>query len=329
MREYAEMSLGQVSEQRIIRQMLLNSGFDYSGSRTIKGLSGHDHLFDAVGVRGKNVALVLSGPKDLDLRPKGSDHISPKLRSEIWCRDALFRMYDVAAIMDREGIKTDLVIFENRLTRFLPKSGPVFGGDEDIAAWVSRHSLPTDWAMNWQLSYTHIDVPSPRYLPESGQAAGACYFGLDDFTLAEIAGICSTDVIAATTATSAAMKRVRVDQYFNPPTDELILSAIALSKRKDLDIVTDFYRASAELQHRPVENVFVRDTDYTDPVATALALKKEGMIEYSAEVRLTVDGREVTQRISKSPQEHFVIRLAKSLALPEVAKALMQVLKGH
>lgn len=323
---YAEMSLGDKSQQTLLCRVLTNSGFEYSGPRTMRGLSGLDHQVDAVGIRDNNFALVLSGPTDLGLRPEKSFGTpSPKFKSEVWCRDALLRMYDISATLEREGLKADLVLFENRLTQALPGGNLGFGA---IEPWVQQYELPSDWLGNWHTSIYDIDIPGARYLSDTGQSAGACYFGLNDLTLQDISAICGIDEKRAAAATRDAMSRVRVDQYFNPPTDELILTALALSKRYDPALIRDIYAVAVSLQHCPVQNAIVKDTDYTDPVATARQLAHIGAVEYTAEIRLQENGREIVQRVTKTAQETFVIRLLKVLDLPRVAKAFMQAFKS-
>jgi len=286
------------------------------------GLSGLEHKIDAVGMRSNNLAVVLSGPKDLGLREENNIHTpSPKFKSEVWCRDALLRMYDISAMLVHEGIVVDLVLFENRLTQSMPVGG---FGFETIRPWVTQHGLPDDWLGNWQTSVNEINVPSMRYLSETGQSAGACYFGLNDLTLKEIADICSDDEPRAHQATRSAMARVRVDQYFNPPTDELILSALALSKRHDAGLIKEVYDAAAGLRHAPVQNVVVPGTDYTDPVATAIELAKVGAVEYTAEIRLEENGRQIIHRVTKTAQENFVIRVLKVIDVPGIVKSLVE-----
>ncbi|MCB9925894.1 MAG: hypothetical protein H6822_27340 [Planctomycetaceae bacterium] len=233
-------------------------------------------------------------------------------------------MYDISATLEREGLKVDLVLFENRLTEGLPGN---FGFGA-IEPWIQEHGLPNDWTGNWQSSVFDIDLPGNRFLSDTGHSAGACYIGLNDLTLPEIAAICGGDEEHARQLTHTAMSRVRVDQYFNPPTDELILTALALSPRHDPAIIEDVYGAAVSLQHPPVPNVIVPDTDYADPVATARELANIGAVEYSAEIRLQENGREIVHRVTKTAQENFVIRALKVLDLAGIVKALVQGLKG-
>lgn len=86
-----------------------------------------------------------------------------------------------------------------------------------------------------------------------------------------------------------------------------------MSKRHDLAIVEDIYNAAVSLEHSPVANVVVPDTDYTDPVATARQLAKIGAVEYTAEIHLEENGREIVHRVTKTAQENFVIRALKAL----------------
>jgi hypothetical protein len=173
-----------------------------------------------------------------------------------------------------------------------------------------------------------IDTPGSRFLADAASSSGACYLGLNDLSLAEIAALCSNDEAAARIVAREALSRMRVDQYFNPPTDELLLTALSLTRRNDPEIVRDIHEVAVSLAHVPVPNVIVPQTDYGDPVATARALASIGAIEYAAEVRVAIGGREIVHRISKTAQENFVIRLLKTLDLAGIAKAIIHGLKG-
>jgi len=59
---------------------------------------------------------------------------------------------------------------------------------------------------------------------------------LNDLTLSEISAICGDNDEHAVEPTRVAMSRLRVDQYFNPPTDELILTALAGQRQLKLAI---------------------------------------------------------------------------------------------
>ncbi len=289
------------------------------------GLSGFDHRVDAVGLRNDNLALIFSGPRDIGLRSSDAGgHDSPRFKSEVWCRDALFRMYDISGVLEREGLKVDLVLFENRLTGGLPDLTAL----RDIKAWAEQNNLPSDWRGSWQFAGNRIDVPGARYLSDAARGAGACYFGLNDLTPPEIAAMCGDDESHAEVVSQEAMSRVRVTQYFNPPTDELILTALALSRRHDPQFPEDIYRAAVSLAHTPAPNTVVPSTDYTDPVATAKELSKCGAIGYSGEIRLEKDGREIVHRVEKTAQENFVIRALRTLDIPGIVKALVDGFKS-
>ena len=85
-------------------------------------------------------------------------------------------MYDISAGLEREGLKVDLVLFENRLTKGLPNA--IDFGKWD--AWVKGNGLPGDWRGHWQTSIDAIDIVAERFLGDTARAAGACYFGLND-----------------------------------------------------------------------------------------------------------------------------------------------------
>ncbi len=328
--EYSEVSLGKASEQKILKRILTSCGFRFSGETEMKGLSGHEHQIDAIGIRGTNIVLALSGPKDLGLRLKENGGISlpPKYKAEIWCRDALFRMYDISAYLNKEGYNVDLFLFENQLTDSAPNIVD-FGFATDVNQWAEKNNLPKDWLGNWSTSLKSIEIPESNYLLETGRSSGACYLGLNNLTLEEISRICGEDEAVASEHTKAAMLRIRVDQYFNPPTDELILGSLSHSKRHDKKFVEEIYETSISLSHKPTENVLVSEVDYTDPIQTAIALQDMGSIDYSAEIHISDSGKEAVFRINKTAQENFIIRVLKVMNIPGIVKAAIEGLKGE
>ena len=227
-------------------------------------------------------------------------------------------MYDTSAVLEHENIKVDLVIFENRLTKALPKDE----GFQAIGPWINKYKLPKDWNGSWQNSIKEIEVAENRFLPETGHAAGACYFGLNDLTLSEISAICGANDKDAAMHTRTAMSRIRIDQYFNPPTDELILTSLSLSMRHDKAFVKDIYDTAVSLNHKPVANVIVPNVDFSDPIATAKELDKLKNISFSTDVRLNDKGREITHHIEKTAQENFVIRALKVMDIPNIIKEI-------
>jgi len=175
--QYSELHLGPTSEQAFIRQVATALGFDFSGQQQMRGKSGLLHEIDGVGIRERNALLILSGAKDLEHIDKRYADLSPRDKVEIWSRDALLRMYDVAAVLELEGLNVDLMYFQNSLTRNVPFA---FSPAESIEYrdWVATNNLPKDMCGFWQTSIDSIATPAPRYLSDIATSIGACHVGL-------------------------------------------------------------------------------------------------------------------------------------------------------
>jgi len=125
------------------------------------------------------------------------------------------------------------------------------------------------------------------------------------------------------------LKDLRVIQFFPPPTDELILSAVNLSHPQPINFVERICKESIILGHEPTENTIVKNTNYEDPIATAKELEKHRLIDYKATVEITPKGNKtVRHTIQKTAQESFVIKVLKSLNLPEIANSIIAALKS-
>ena len=117
-------------------------------------------------------------------------------------------------------------------------------------------------------------------------------------------------------------------QYFNPPTDELLLSAYDLNRSSDPSLPNKLYDTSIALGHIPTENELVPFASFKDPVETAKQLEEHKYIEFESKIEITEEGRKITQSIRKTAQGSFVIRVLKTLGLPDLAKAIIQAFKN-
>lgn len=321
--QHAELQLGRDSESRLIHQVTSALGFTDTKPQRIPGKSGMLHDVDGIGFRDRNAVLVLSGAKELDNLKGQSTRLSPKDIALSWTRDAVLRLYDVAAMLQLEGYDCDLFIFGNSLSRAAPSR------HEELAEWTERHKLPNDFCGTWRSASSHeIETVTPHYLSDIARSVGACYLGLEDMSLSELSQVLQEAQAGEFSLTRSILSKLRVSQFFNPPTDEFILGVAELAESPTKDLLLQTLQEAQRQAHSTSKNAIVTDVDYSDPISTALALEKKGFLEYEATLSIKEPGREIVHRIRKTPQEAFILRVLKSVGLPSIARTLLAALKG-
>ena len=113
-----------------------------------------------------------------------------------------------------------------------------------------------------------------RDLATVAEAVGASFLSLEDLSVNEILEVTRPSDTASVEVADEISRRLRLYQYFSPPTDELLISAYDVSRNRDQALVPKIYEASVALGHNPSKNVLVPDADFRDPIATAIALGK-------------------------------------------------------
>ncbi len=317
--EYYELCLGEQSKQVFLTNVLNALGFKHCGPSSFSGLSGLEHEFDAIGKRDKNILLVAGGAAHYEYDKERNKNLNPRERMEQWRNKALLSAYDVQSTLAKDNLIVDLMFFQN-----VNNKHRYVGKDIDPDKWRKRHKVPDDLqAMHTESIY---DVPFlPRdELVNVATAVGASFITLNDLTIKEIAALSGNDDIKTAHKTC---KRLRLLQHFNPPTDELLLSACDLSRSPDPDLPQKLYDISLSLGHTPTENVLVPDASFKDPVETAKQLEKNKYIEFDSIMEITEEGYKITQSIRKTAQGSFVVRVLKTLGLPDLAKAIIQAFK--
>jgi hypothetical protein len=322
--QFCELRLGEQSRARVLKSLIESIGFQYSGEDTIPGLSGIHHRFDAIGTKGKNILLVVGGAETEELRKR--HQWNPRAQMEAWRDRALLSAYDVQATLQLEGFVVDLMFFHNisytnEWVGFGPKSDP--------GEWIEKHQMPNDISMSHIMSVKDIPLMSNDELATVAQSIGACFLSLNDLKLDEITLLATpSDSKVTLDKIQDILRRLRVLQYFHPPTDELILSAYDVSKRTDKKLVTALKESAEELGHPPVENVLVPAANFRDPVETAKALEKNKYISFESRVEINESGFKVTQSIRKTAQGSFVVRILKGIGLGDLAKSIIEGIKG-
>lgn len=318
--KYFELTLGEHSRRQLLTNLLTGLGFEYTGPESIEGRSGVKHAFEAVGLKDRNVLLVVGGAEQKPNRHH--ERLSQRERMELWRNQALFSVYDIQEALAQEGRVVDLLLFHNVSNRPMPS--PL---EQESEEWVKRKKLFLD--MTFGVSYTLEQAPvlTSAELAVAAQAVGACFFSLDNLEFDEIAKIARRGPGAAE-ETKKLCQRLRLAQYFAPPTDEMLLTAYDLSRRRDKDIAVAVYDQAVRLGHQPTDNVLVSDAPFRDPVATAVALEKHKYIDFKATVEMTPEGTRVTQEIRKTAQGSLIVRILKEIGLPALARAIIAGFKG-
>jgi len=242
---------------------------------------------------------------------------------EQWRNIALLSAYDVQHALLRDGLIVDLMFFHNI------SNTADFPEGKNIREWSEKNKLPRDISFSWTGSMDPIPTLATDELVSMAQSVGASFLTLNDLALHEVSTLShATDDVSVALARDIA-KRIRLAQYFSPPTDELVLSAYEMSKSHDLGLVRAAYDMSVHLGHIPAKNVVVASDLFKDPEATAKELEKHKYISFESTIELSPEGQRVTQSIRKSAQGSFIIRILSTIGLPALAKAIIQTVKGE
>ena len=316
--KYSEFSLGDESRQKLLANICEACGFKYAGPDKISGLSGLKHRFEAVGTRGKNLLLIAGGAEDARHRDQRASR-TPRERMETWRDAALLASYDVQAALQANGYITDLMFFQNVNTKLvLP-----FSQKKEPSDWVREHGLNKDVLLTETTSVDPVETLAGQELATVAESVGASFLSLEDLSVHEIAQL-TRDVGGEYVKTAEEIfRRLRLKQYFSPPTDEMLIASYGLSGSQEQDLVPRIYDMATALGHQPSQNVLVPDIDFRDPIATALALEKHKYIEYQKVIEVTSEGRKVTETIRKTAQGSFIIRLLQNIGLADLAKGIV------
>jgi hypothetical protein len=320
---YNELMLGINSRSVLLKNLMEGVGYGFSGAQTIPGLSGMSHHFDAIGTKGKNLLLVIGGADD---RTRSRDHgdTTPRAEMESWRDRALLSGYDVQKALEQEGVIVDLLFFHNiNHSAGIPesKAGP--------QEWLKEKKLPIDTGMRFIISIFDIPTLSKEQLATTAESVGGCFLSLDDMSIEEIAILTDPnggDVVKK--KVSDVLSRRRVQQYFHPPTDELILTGYGISQRKDRKLAEEMTHTAASIGHEPVRNAIVPEASFLDPLETARALEDRKFIHFESNVEITESGYKVTQIIRKSAQGNLVVRVLKTLGIGALAKGILETVRG-
>ncbi|MBI4964377.1 MAG: hypothetical protein HY913_13955 [Desulfomonile tiedjei] len=329
--EYWELRLGDQSKGTLLRNVLEALGFVYAGPNSFSGLSGLRHEFEAIGSNDRNILLVAGGAE----KDRGVEcELNPRQRMKEWRDQALLSALDVQNALLHEGLIVEIMFFHNVAYGYsLPfgewaKRG--ISSTEAIQGWMADYKLPSDIELFCVLPRQEIEQLSNQELANVAQSVGASFLSLDDFAKEDLSTIVKAHANSDTDESiKIILKRSRLYQYFAPPTDELVLSAYDISRRKDRDLAKQIYDAARELGHPPAENILVPSADFNDPIETAKELEKHKYISFEHRVELTESGVRATQIIRKTAQGSSVIRALKALNLDKVVEAIIRATKGE
>lgn len=329
------------------RVLLLNIvkalGFAPVAGGYYRGLSGLEHGFEIVGARqNRHLLLVLSGPISLDERsrdpwlallqqkeketaPWGPD---VSVQEEVWKRLVLLPACDAQAGWGLRGWTIDTLVFYN-VFAFFPSRDR--GGIAEFRKHVRVTEVPLQCHFDWA---SRASIPSDLALARLGSSTGACFISLAEILdLVRVTGF----NFFARDAEDAQIHKLRhyltqrrVIQFFEPPTDELLLTAanLAALRPKPSPHIIDAAKLSTKLKHPLSPNVILTDVPHRDPVKVAKELEEHKLIAYEAQtVHVTPNGKMTIEKITKTPQESFVLRLLRILDVPGTVEGIIKGIK--
>ena len=109
----ARIRLGPNAVHRFADNVLPNLGFEVTHDHEIQGKTGMRHRFASVGIRSGNVVLVETGPRLSDEESENDRNDRMPQLLDNWVQTALLRMFDVASILETNGISVDMLVFDD------------------------------------------------------------------------------------------------------------------------------------------------------------------------------------------------------------------------
>lgn len=326
MKGYAHVSfgLGKRSKTYFLKNILRVFGYEAIIHERIRGLSGIKHTFEAIGIRGKNILLVIGGSENKSIyrKIKVNDY---NQRLDFWQRESLLSAYDVQAVMQHEGWNVDLMFFHNT---FYDDSVTKEVLKMDWDEWVKKNKLSWDIELQAQHSINPIRTFPRERLFTIAHSIGACFLTLTDLTIPEIATLTTQENEDSLTLAQDITVKTRTVQYFNPPADELVLGSIHLATSRDKELPAKVIDTAASLGHELAENKIIPVVSLRDPIELVKELEKHKYISFESSLEMTNEGTKYIQKISKSAQESFIIKVLNTLHLPELAESIIRALKS-
>ncbi|OPL11758.1 MAG: hypothetical protein AVO38_15625 [delta proteobacterium ML8_D] len=317
---YSEMNLGKFSKRNLLQNILSATGYqELQENVRIAGLSGLMHNFEIMGIKDKNLLLVVGGAEDKEVY-KQYNLKTPKEKMEFWQKEALLSAYDVEAALKQDGYIIDLMFFRNISHHTPPIS-------KEPMEYYKPFDIPDDLSVSWTKSIYDIPILSDDILTDSAQSIGACFLSLNTLSLEELGMLTSNIDEKSINYCKQILNQKRISQYFSPPTDELLLSTFdRLKTSSPFQEATQIIEIAEKLGHKPTPNILINNL-LRDPVEIAKELEKKNLISYKGITEVTQEGIKIRHEISKSAQESFVIRLIKALNIGQLTESIVKIFK--
>jgi hypothetical protein len=334
---HSVLSLGSTSERLLLQAVLAVLGFDPAPPGAVIGLSGLQHNCLVVGVNktSKHAVLALTGmgraythKGSTGRLVMGSSQISFAGKEDRARRGLLLAGYDVQARYHHDGYSCDLLFFLNACE---PEHLGLDRNDKNLIVGlepVTGPRVPQDVNIVTCFADEPVVTLPEEELRENALAVGACFLRLSDFSSEAVVAVAdygAPDIVRSYVETE--LRRLRVREYFHPPADALLLGAISMNDgQMTLNQVRAVPEISKALAHPVGDNQVVQDVDKDDPLGVLAALEKHKLIEWRlTTVYKTASGKEVMLEMSKTPQESWINKIAKSAGdlIAPIIKALL------
>ena len=266
---YTELSLGPTSKDILLKNFLTSLGYEWLENKKLRGLSGLNYKFDAIGVKEKSVLIIIGGAESDDSR-RFSDL---KERMEKWRDSSLLGFYDIQAALNSEGVMTDMVFFQNIYDKLSPQDVFTILNPKNDRFILKEYGFPIDSYVALHNAKEEIPILSSERLRDMSQNVGACFFSLSDFDNDNLIQITEYFDDNSLNIMSSFLKKIRVYNYFYPPADELLLSCmdkgrITTDQKEIRKIIPVAEKFGKDIQ----DNVLISDIKVRDPIVIAQSL---------------------------------------------------------
>lgn len=324
------ISLGTHSKEIFLKNVIEIFGYTVKCNVGMEGLSGINYKFEAVGIKDKKILLVVGGKeyreKYLGIKIDTSFDFEEEIATQykMWKMESVLKLYDVQQLLTQQGWVVELMLFHNtHRSKELSEEGNL-GEWEN---WLAKYKLHYDLDPLIKAPIDPIKTFSVKNLSELANSIGACFLSLSELKISEIALLTKSINVSDQYEVRKILERTRTLQYFYPPSDELILHSINLTESKDKTFPENILKISSEFGHEPSDNILIDNIKDRDPISIVKGLEKHKYISFESEYVITTsEGIKYSEKITKTAQESFIIKLIKAINLPEIVSNIIKIL---
>ena len=240
-----------------------------------------------------------------------------------WLERSLFRTFDLREAVQNQGWSCNVVFFFNS---FEAPTATMTDGER--RAWWDSY-MPPDGSLHELGGATPPESLDVDFLRSHVISAGAAFIDANQLRPEELRRLCSPWSEELTPIAESAASRLRLQHFFRPPLDELLLGTLAKADSLSFDEVELAPVLAERTGHSIAANTIATTRPRADVMDTLRELEDMKHVSFRRrEVFMEADGKAVVQEWSQTAQESLCVRILREIRLPELLESLIRGLRG-